>query len=157
MAYEIETRTLSNKLGSEWTSEIGDDDANEFASEADALAMIEELKTLGEDSPAAEYRVVPKYPVIDPTAISTIPLPITATNPKIHRAKEIWGLHSIGHGLDISTGILYPMKESGGYDLENGCPFAEADDLSMLSQEDERKARDLIGWIKFKNTLRGGR
>ena len=63
MAYEIETRTLSNKLGSEWTSEIGDDDANEFASEADALAMIEELKTLGEDSPAAEYRVVPKEEV----------------------------------------------------------------------------------------------
>jgi len=63
MSYEIETRTLSNKLGSEWTSEIGDDDANEFASEADAWEMIEELRSLDGEWAAAEYRVVPKEPV----------------------------------------------------------------------------------------------
>tara|TARA_R100000306_G_C4292982_1_gene101112 strand:- start:21 stop:377 length:357 start_codon:yes stop_codon:yes gene_type:complete len=46
---------------SEWTNDIGDD--NEFATTADALAMIKELKTLGEDWAAAEYRVVPKEEV----------------------------------------------------------------------------------------------
>jgi hypothetical protein len=52
MSYEIETR---GRYRDEWTNDIGYD--NEFASEADAREMIEELKTLGEDWAAAEYRV----------------------------------------------------------------------------------------------------
>ena len=29
-------------------------------------------------------------------------------------------LNSIGYGLFIDTGYIYPMKESGGYEIENG-------------------------------------
>jgi hypothetical protein len=52
MSYEIETRGRYR----EWSNDTGDD--NSFASEAEAWTMIEELKTLGEDWAAAEYRVV---------------------------------------------------------------------------------------------------
>ena len=45
-------------------------------------------------------------------------------------------LNSIGYGLFIDTGYIYPMKESGGYEIENGLALSEADDLSMLSKED---------------------
>ena len=63
-------------------------------------------------------------------------------------------LDSIGHGLYIGNdpehGYLYPMEESGGYDLENGCPLDEADDLSVLSKEDAT-AVDI-----YRNILRKG-
>ena len=46
-------------------------------------------------------------------------------------------LNSIGYGLFIDTGYIYPMKESGGYEIENGLALSEADDLSMLSKDDK--------------------
>jgi hypothetical protein len=54
---EIETRTPNDKLGNEWTNDIGN--GNEFANETSAWAMVEELKTLGGEWATAEYRVVP--------------------------------------------------------------------------------------------------
>lgn len=50
--YEIQSRTD----GGEWRSD-GLGDANEFATEAEAKQAISELRALGEDWAAAEYRV----------------------------------------------------------------------------------------------------
>ena len=51
-------------------------------------------------------------------------------------------LDSIGHALNLSTGMLYPIQilesaeESGRYDIENAVPLDEADDLSLISAHD---------------------
>ena len=60
-------------------------------------------------------------------------------------------LDSIGHALNPSTGMLYPIQAqewerdtnsdsvvdwSGRYDIENAVPLDEADDLSMISAHD---------------------
>lgn len=75
-------------------------------------------------------------------------------------------LDSIGHGLyigmthsdhnDPEHGYLYPMEESGGYDLENGCPLDEADDLSVLSKEDATAVdiyRKIIHQMIYQNLM----
>lgn len=54
----MEFRIYSRTNGSEWTTEsVGEDSANWFATEDEALAMIDQLKTIGEDWATAEYEV----------------------------------------------------------------------------------------------------
>lgn len=56
MRYQIETRNEELWHSREWSPDVGG--PNEFGTEAEAEAVIEELRKLGEDWAAAEYRVV---------------------------------------------------------------------------------------------------
>lgn len=57
--FAIESRTVDpeTEIATPWDRDVGDQ--NEFETRAEAEAAIDELKTLGPDWEAAEYRVVP--------------------------------------------------------------------------------------------------